>query len=293
MKNHFLIISLFTLAAGSTYAVEIPAPDAPKPAEQKIEDNAKPKAKDVPNAGKIAYLGVAGDPISNLLADHLQLKMGIALHSVMDKSPAHKGGLKQNDIITRFAGKEIKTQNDLRGSLHDKSPGDEVEATIIRKGKEIKKKFTLGERPTIMAMPPLMPQNARDLPPAQAEGMKNKLRKELQGLDLPEAQLELLLKQMGQAIPKELQNLPKGAMPLLRLNGKQFGSSSASMRDGEGSLTLKTGPNGKELTAKDTAGKLLFQGPMNDANDKAAIPEDILRRANKLDNGTMFKLEVK
>ena len=57
------------------------------------------------------------------------------------------------DIVTAVDGKAVETMQDLSAAVKAQKPGDEVELTVLRDGKEIKVTVTLGERTTAQAAP--------------------------------------------------------------------------------------------------------------------------------------------
>jgi S1-C subfamily serine protease len=64
--------------------------------------------------------------------------------SVLPDSPAAKAGLKAGDVITRVAGKPINETNSLTSLLGAFQPGQKIELTISRDGKNQKISITLG-----------------------------------------------------------------------------------------------------------------------------------------------------
>ncbi len=86
---------------------------------------------------------------NNLSADHGALVYHGAQSNepaVVSGSPADKAGIRENDIITAINGEEINENNTLTNILSQYNPGDEVELTIMRDGKEMKTKIVLGEQ---------------------------------------------------------------------------------------------------------------------------------------------------
>jgi len=73
----------------------------------------------------------------------------------------------------------------------------------------------------------------------------------------------------------------KTAQQLFNLNA----SSSITMSDGKGSVTMKSTNGQKEIMVKDVQGEMVFEGPYNTAQDKAALPDDIRERVSKLNFG--------
>jgi len=91
-------------------------------------------------AGSSAYLGTRPDYAA-------ESKDGLRLAGVSPGSPAEKGGLKEGDVITRFAGKQVGTIYDFMESLGQRKPGEKVEVVIKRDGKDVKLQVTIGSRP--------------------------------------------------------------------------------------------------------------------------------------------------
>jgi serine protease Do len=82
------------------------------------------------------WLGVKAD------IDAKNCKLG----EITKESPAEKAGLKAGDVITRFAGKEIGSYQDMVKLLQKHKPGDEV-ALELKRGDETKElRLTLGKR---------------------------------------------------------------------------------------------------------------------------------------------------
>ncbi len=94
-----------------------------------------------------AWLGVDLRPVSEALAGHLRLDRDevAQVDSVTPDSPAEAGGLRDHDIILEFDGRSPATGEDLRELLADKDPGDMLEISLLRKGKELELEIELGE----------------------------------------------------------------------------------------------------------------------------------------------------
>jgi serine protease Do len=84
------------------------------------------------------YLGVQGDPGG----DDCKITM------VSPESPAAKGGLKVNDIVTTFDGQKVLTFEDLVDFVRKKKPGDEVTLEVRRGEEMLKLKLVVGKRPS-------------------------------------------------------------------------------------------------------------------------------------------------
>ncbi|MEO8863238.1 MAG: trypsin-like peptidase domain-containing protein [Candidatus Saccharimonadales bacterium] len=67
--------------------------------------------------------------------------------SILPGSPAEKAGLKEKDIITKIDGTTIDENNSVTSLIGRKSVGDKVSLTVVRDGKDITIKVTLGDAP--------------------------------------------------------------------------------------------------------------------------------------------------
>ena len=133
-----------------------PAEKAPK----------QPKA-----AASGAWLGISGLTLTPEIAEAMNLdsdQTGALVGEVATGSPAEKAELQGSDkafdlngeqvmiggdVITAVDGKTVKTMQDLSAAIKAQKPGDEVELTVLRDGKEITVTVTLGERKGAQAAP--------------------------------------------------------------------------------------------------------------------------------------------
>ena len=66
--------------------------------------------------------------------------------AVVPDSPAHKAGVKENDIITALNGDKLTESKDLQDIVQQCSVGDEIELTVLRKNQTFNLKTKLVER---------------------------------------------------------------------------------------------------------------------------------------------------
>ncbi|MBI4811328.1 MAG: M28 family peptidase [Ignavibacteriales bacterium] len=71
---------------------------------------------------------------------------GMKISGTRPGSPAEKAGLKADDIIIKFGGKEVKNIYDFTYLLGQFKPGDEVEISVKRGSEEITLKATLAAK---------------------------------------------------------------------------------------------------------------------------------------------------
>ena len=73
-----------------------------------------------------------------------QMQYGAYVSSVVEGSPADKGGIKEGDIIVSVNGNVVSTASEVTAEVTNCEVGDEIEIGIIRdnKTKTIKVKLT-------------------------------------------------------------------------------------------------------------------------------------------------------
>lgn len=104
------------------------------------------------STGKISrgFLGVMVQPIDKDLAEAFDLPSpeGVLITEVVADSPAEAAGLRSGDVITRYNGKKIFSQEQLRNNLMLLQPGTKVKLEVIRKGKKMNVTVKLGDHST-------------------------------------------------------------------------------------------------------------------------------------------------
>ena len=93
------------------------------------------------------WLGVYIQDVTPSLAKALKLPVnrGAIVTKVIPKSPAERAGLKPNDVIIRYDGKEVKNSHQLSILVSNTKPGTKVKLVVIRDGKEKTLKVRIGE----------------------------------------------------------------------------------------------------------------------------------------------------
>lgn len=99
--------------------------------------------------GKVdrGYLGVGLQDLTPELARTYEFQgSGVVVAEVSPDSPAAKAGMQTGDIVTRYEGRPVPTQNALRNAIAATPPGKKVEFEIVREGKKQVLSATLGSR---------------------------------------------------------------------------------------------------------------------------------------------------
>ena len=127
-------------------------------------DTAKQIIPDLKQSGRVdrGYLGVDALTVDKTLKDVVPVAHGALVQKVAPGGPAEKAGIRAGDlaatldnrpiqlggdIITKVAGKDIRSDNDLQAAVADRTSGERVKVTLVRSGKVKTVEVTLGERP--------------------------------------------------------------------------------------------------------------------------------------------------
>lgn len=96
-----------------------------------------------------AYLGVMIQKLTPELAASFNVKSnhGALIGAVRKDTPGAKAGLKEGDIVTAINGKKYDDVGRFRNAIALMSPGNTVDLTVLRDGKELHLKATLEELP--------------------------------------------------------------------------------------------------------------------------------------------------
>jgi hypothetical protein len=171
---------------------------------------------------------------------------------------------------------------------------------VIQKGKHAGLDVTLGTRPEQFAgmeNQPLDQLNLEGLPKDFADRIRGMIEGNLGGmnLDIQEGAVEIApqiddaLRQLRERIEKD-----KGALKGLgnALGGMKLDihqGATFRLLDEKGSVELKSNDGGKEVTIRDKDNKVTWNGPWDTEQDKAAAPEDIRKRVDRLNLDGSFK----
>ena len=177
----------------------------------------------------VVQRGVLGVMIRTVTADlarekDLSIVQGAYVDSLMENSAAGKGGIKKGDVIIRVGDNDIHTSSELQEVIARHRPGDVVQVTVNRHGKEKTFDITLNNR---RGKPKLVEKEAEtlfDILGIEAEAIPESLAKKLdihggvkitelhQGLIRQQTQMRkgfIITKVNGEEVntPKELQKM--------------------------------------------------------------------------------------
>jgi S1-C subfamily serine protease len=129
-------INTAIVSAGQGIGFAIPVNMAKQVAAQLIKKGAVTRG----------WLGVSIQPVTEDIAKSFGLSrpQGALISEIMAGGPAEKAGMKQGDIIMRFAGKEVRDARQLQLVVADTRVGEKVEVEIFREGRAQKLFVTIG-----------------------------------------------------------------------------------------------------------------------------------------------------
>lgn len=201
---------------------------------------------------KAAFLGVTASEVSGALRSQLKLQPGVGLvvESVEPDSPAAKAGVAQYDILEQFNDQVLIDTRQLAVLVRLAKTGDEVTLKGFRHGEPLSLKATLEE-------------------------------KEVEPLDaLPGADLRVPWERFSY----DKYNLEaEKAMEMLR---KTKSNGQLSYSD-KGMMLQITQENGKShLVARDSKGKVVYEGPLNTEEERKGLPPEVLKRLKSMEATT-------
>lgn len=88
------------------------------------------------NKKSMPYLGIKGQTVTDEIAATNKIPKGIYISAVETNSPAYKSGIQSGDVITRINGTKINNMESFMMQLEKNNPGDNVNVTIKRRGRE-------------------------------------------------------------------------------------------------------------------------------------------------------------
>lgn len=110
---------------------------AATPAPLTLQRGAGQVAK-APSSGSGAWLGT--------VPDFTPVERGVLLSGVTAGSPGAAAGMKKGDILIHLGGHDIADLQGFTDALSAHAPGDEVDIVVLREGREVRLRATLGRR---------------------------------------------------------------------------------------------------------------------------------------------------
>ena len=269
-----------------------------------------------PETRATAYIGIATVPVSKTLAEQLGLQpgMGLAVDSVDPQGPG-VGLLQPQDVVRELEGQVLFNRHQFSGILRTYAPGQTVVLKISRQTVLHSVEIKLGSRPgNISAHPYWGSRHRLNLPIPGAdltvtnwseplrldESSINEILAHIQHSHeerIPERPVEARSMDafMGD-IREKLESVqwkpplsPKAyrrARKIVTTNELYFGADSdvLSISDEKMSAKMTVGDQGSYLIVEDTAGNIVFEGPVNTREERMNIPGQAYKYMDHLEN---------
>ena len=214
-----------------------------------------------------AYLGIYATKVNPNVSHQLKLTENLYLNVelVAKNSPAEKAGIQKFDLLLQMNDQILVNQEQLKYLVRSKMPTDEVIFTLLRQGKKQKITVKLGESNLTQKDPFLHnPQNLEDLIPFLHFNQNRGRHKKI----LP---------------PKQSEDDPLHPKANTESFSKQTSQSQVMITDEEGTLEWTEKNGQKSLRATDPYGKVLFDGPIDNAGERKALSGNLKSRLEKLE----------
>ena len=198
-------------------------------------------------------------------AADLPAGFGVMVQEVAPGSPAAEAGLEPFDILVKFDDQKLVSGEQLVALVNAVDTTRPVSITLLRKGRRKVVKVRLTGTAAAAAAPKkaaATSDNAPDDTPKTEPAIPS-----LPGLPNLPPQVQDLLKQ-----------LPEGGFQLFGGDGGAMQAnvsvqSSTVMATDRGTITITDSNGNRTVTIQDKAGKEIFSGPLNTADDWEQIPD--------------------
>ena len=257
-----------------------PAPPAPPARGHFHEHDMGPKEP-------VTFLGVETSDVPRVLSEQMGLPrgFGVVVDHVVPESAAAVAGVQRSDIIRLLNDQIIVGPGQLGKLVRSFADGTTVNLTLLRKGQEIKVAVKLKTHQSSMDRGPFGYEkewNFDDLEKMNFDFQMPDMTEVREAVERAKAEAM----RAGDEARRAVRNLrivstDDGATKTTKID---LGKATVTFSDEQGELKLERIDGKKMLTAKDAQGKLLFQGPVDTAEEKTKIPAQVRERFEKLEN---------
>lgn len=264
------------------------------------------------------WLGVGIEEASESLAEQLGLDSGVGLlvTHVSADSPAAKAGLKKNDVLIEMSGQSLVHPAQLRKLVQARKAGDKVKLVFYRGGKKQTETATLETAPARLGLFDgdrdeslgQLQLDLKEIPHAAAFHVSKAVSEAMRNINGPQrleiqAEIERGMAQARKAIEEAARQLGRdkdslhkeglrlkeliksgisvddNATVVVRSKGK---SSRSLVKTDEAGTIILVGPPNLRLSVTDKEGKVLFDGEIETAEQRAKVPAEVWKRVEPL-----------
>jgi len=235
----------------------------------------------------VTFLGVETSDVPRVLSEQMGLPrgFGVVVDYVVPESPAAGAGLQQSDIIKMLNDQIIVEPDQLGKLVRSFADGATVNLTLLRQGKEMKVTVTLKKRDVSKG-------------PGRF-GFEKEWKWDDNGkmnFDFQMPDMTTVREAVARAREEAMRAGDQARQAARRLRivttdddttkttRIDLGKATITLSDEQGELKVEKVDGKRMLTAKDAQGKVLFNGPIDTAEQRAKIPAQVRERFEKLEN---------
>jgi len=307
------------LAIPAARAIQPPADDSPAPPSleqrdmplvpREVADDQEALAGEPPAvlgdrpAAKPGFLGINVGEIPEMLGAHLDVPdgQGVLVRVIAPGSSAEKAGMQMHDVILKIADQPVVSHHDVLNLVSKHQSGDKLKIDVLRKGDRHTLEAVLDPRPDDLGRPGIemggmMGRGGVDdfffdeLPQDHAARIRGMIERNLRALRDPGGVLEdEVFQDAFHGMREQMERLladPKPFEPLDENGGfgniRMNAGATVRLMDEQGSIELKVVDGSKEVSVRDIDHEIIWTGPWDTDQDKAAAPDDIRERIERL-----------
>jgi membrane-associated protease RseP (regulator of RpoE activity) len=207
-------------------------------------------------------------------AEVLPAGFGVLVEQVEPGSAAAKAGIEPFDILLQFEDQKLVSSEQLIALVGSAKGNAPVSITLLRGGRRKAVKVRLirdvaGTKPTIE-----YGSKKAAATPKDEQTKDNQVIPSIPNANLPPNVQELL------------KQIPQGTFQFFGGNGAPFGGTvmtqtSTVMATDNGTITITDSNGNRTVTIKDSFGKEIFAGPVNNADEWEKVPEPFRKQLPK------------
>lgn len=269
-----------------TSEVTVTTPDSDGPRVERRIEMMHPGPREMIT---VAFLGVETGPVDLTLSSQLGVApgTGLVVHSIVPDSAA-AAALQEHDVLLKLNDQILIDTHQLSVLVRNMKKGDKITLSFLRGGKAQTAEVTLGEhqvpkRDEIRFLPrPNMGFDFRTLDRSKAPVVG-------EGDDANHLLWMMDLGRDGRQ--KVVRNREVSGDQVVEVT-VNTGDGMMNYNDDKGSLELVSKEGRKMLTAKDAAGKVIYEGPVSTPEERAKLPQEVRERLKKIEDMQSFQFRT-